>query len=458
MWQSALPSVGSAGTCERRAMTVEVAPTLRRIVPAGRLRGELAVPGDKSLSHRSLLFNAFAQGIARIDGLLESADTRATMNCLRALGVQIDEPGDDVVIVRGRGRAALTEPDNVLDCLNSGTTMRLMAGALAGLPMLTVLTGDDSLRRRPMARIVIPLNAMGATLSARAGDTLPPIVIRGGTIRGGTRIETGVASGQVKGSLLLAALAGDGPTTIVEPAQTRDHTERLLSAMGAGVTIDGLAVTLTPPPSGELQAVDVRVPGDISTAAAWIVAATLHPDADIVLRNVGVNPTRTGLLDILDAMGARIERVEERTVGGEPVADLVVRSAALHGTEVGGDLVPRAIDELPLVALAGALAAGTTVIRDAEELRVKESDRVASTANVLRAFGVEVEERPDGMIIHGGARLHGGRAGSAGDHRLAMLGAVAGLLSGEESEIEGADAVSVSYPDFWTDLNRLSRA
>ena len=436
-------------------MTVDTAADLRRVLPARRLRGELTVPGDKSVSHRALLFNALARGPARIDGILESEDTRATMSCLRALGVRIDEPGGHVVIVHGRGRAALIEPDDVLDCLNSGTTMRLMAGALAGLPMLTVLTGDGSLRRRPMARIVRPLSALGAKITARAGGTLPPIVIEGGAIRGGSRIETAVASGQVKGSILLAALAADGPVTVVEPAQTRDHTERMLGAMGAGVQQDGLAVTLTPP-AGELEAVDVRVPGDISTAAVWIVAATLHPDAEIVLRNVGVNPTRTGLLDILTAMGARIERAEERIVGGEPVADLVVRTAPLHGTEVGGDLVPRAIDELPLVALAGALADGPTVIRDAQELRVKESDRVATTAAVLRAFGVEVEERRDGMALSGGARLRGGRASSSGDHRLAMLAAAAGLLSGAESMIEGAGAVAVSYPDFWTDLKRLS--
>ncbi|MEX2229955.1 MAG: 3-phosphoshikimate 1-carboxyvinyltransferase, partial [Dehalococcoidia bacterium] len=284
-------------------MTVDTAADLRRVLPARRLRGELTVPGDKSVSHRALLFNALARGTARIDGILESEDTRATMNCLRALGVRIDEPGGHVVIVHGRGRAALIEPDDVLDCLNSGTTMRLMAGALAGLPMLTVLTGDGSLRRRPMARIVRPLSALGAKITARAGGTLPPIVIEGGTIRGGSRIETGVASGQVKGAILLAALAADGPVTVFEPAQTRDHTERMLGAMGAGVQQDGLAVTLTPP-AGELGAVDVRVPGDISTAAVWIVAATLHPDAEIVLRNVGVNPTRTGLLDILTAMGA----------------------------------------------------------------------------------------------------------------------------------------------------------
>ncbi len=439
-------------------MTLQTAPDDARTVRAARrLRGELAVPGDKSVTHRALMFNALAAGDARIDGFLDSEDTHATMACLRAMGVRIDEPGGGTVIVHGAGRAALHEPENVLDCANSGTTMRLLSGLLSGLPMLTILTGDDSLRRRPMARVVRPLSELGARITARAEGTLPPIVIQGGPLAGGRTVHTGVASAQVKSALLLAALAADGPVTVVEPAQTRDHTERMLGAMGARVAVDGRAITLTAPP-GELAPVDVRVPGDISTAAAWIVAATLHPDAEVVLRNVGINPTRTLLLDVLQEMGAHVDLVEERTVGGEPVADLIVRSARLHGVEVGGEGIARGIDELPLIALAGALAEGTTVIRDAEELRVKESDRVASTAAVLRGFGVAVEERPDGMLVHGGAVLHPGRARSEGDHRLAMLGAVAGLLAGGESVIDGAGAVAVSYPDFWSDLARLSLA
>jgi 3-phosphoshikimate 1-carboxyvinyltransferase len=263
-----------------------------------------------------------------------------------------------------------------------------------------------------------------------------------------------MASAQVKSAILLAGLAADGPTTVVQPARTRDHTERLLAAMGATIEVDGPSVILTPP-AGDLAAVDVRVPGDISTAAAWIVAATLHPDAEIVLGGVGINETRSGILDILRAMGASIELAEERTVGGEPVGDLVVRSATLHGVEVGGDLVPRAIDELPLVALAGALASGETVIRDAAELRVKESDRVATTGALLRAFGAQVEEREDGLRIVGGATLHGATVDSAGDHRVAMLGAIAGLLAAGETTVTGADAVAVSYPAFWSDLGRL---
>ena len=416
------------------------------------LRGTIEIPGDKSITHRALIFNALANGDARIDRFLDAADTRSTLACLRALGVQIEEPAPGQLIVRGRG--GLNEPDDVLDCGNSGTAMRLLAGALAGQPMLTILTGDGSLRRRPMGRIVSPLTAMGADVTGRADGTLPPLAVRGGPLRGGARLEISVASAQVKSALLLAGLAADGPTTVVEPARSRDHTERMLGVMGAEVAVDGATVTLTPP-RGELVAIDVTVPGDISTAAAWIVAATMHPDAELVLAGVGVNPSRTGLLDILRTMGADIELLEERTSGGEPVADLVVRSAQLHGIEVAGELVPRAIDELPLVALAGALAEGETVIRDAAELRVKESDRVATTTSLLRAFGVSIEERPDGMVVEGGARLLAARAGSSGDHRLAMLGAVAGLLSDGETLIEDATAVEVSYPEFWMELARL---
>lgn len=427
----------------------------RTVQHAASLRGTIAVPGDKSITHRALIFNALAQGEARVDGFLDADDTRSTIRCLRALGATIEE-FEGGVLVRGRGRAALVEPDAVLDCGNSGTTMRLLAGLLAGLPMLTVLSGDASLRRRPMARIVEPLGRLGAHLHARRGGTLPPIVIAGGPIRGGVRVESPVASAQVKSALLLAALAADGPVTVVEPARTRDHTERLLAAMGARVEVDGTAVTITPP-TGDLRATDVRVPGDISTAAAWIVLACAHPDAELTLTGVGVNPTRTGLLDILQAMGARIELLAPRTVGGEPVADIVVRSSALRGVEVGGDLIPRAIDELPLVALAGALATGQTVIRDAAELRAKESDRVATTGALLRALGVTLEERPDGIAVQGGARLRGAAVTSAGDHRLAMLGAVAGLLAEGETAIDGAGDVSVSYPAFWSDLERLRR-
>lgn len=424
------------------------------VAHAPRLRGEVAVPGDKSISHRALMFNAMARGTARVDGFLDAADTRSTMHCLRLLGADIQDLPEGGVIVTGGGRAGLHEPDDVLDCGNSGTSMRLLAGILASLPYVSVLTGDASLRTRPMDRIANPLRQMGARIHGRQGGRLAPLVIEGGSIAGGLTIETPMASAQVKSAVLLAALAADGPTTVVQPAQSRDHTERMLSAMGATLEEDGARVTLTPP-SDDLRAVDVRVPGDISTAAAWMVAGTAHPDAELLLRGVGVNPTRTGLIDILLAMGADLTLEEERVVGGEPVADIVVRSSRLHGTEVGGSLVPRAIDELPLVALAASLAEGDTVIRDAEELIVKESNRVATTVALLEAMGATVEPRPDGMVIRGGATLRGATVQSSGDHRLAMLGAIAGLLAEGETTVRGSGDVVVSYPAFWNDLGRL---
>jgi 3-phosphoshikimate 1-carboxyvinyltransferase len=430
--------------------TVEGTRTVR---PARQLRGTLAIPGDKSITHRALMFNALAEGDAVVEGWLDSADTRSTMACLRALGATIEEPSDGRLIVRGRGRSGLQEAADVLDCGNSGTSMRLLAGLVAGLPALSVLTGDDSLRRRPMARVLNPLRELGVEATARAEGTLPPIVIRGGPIAGGQSFEPPVASAQVKSAILLAGLAADGPTTVRELAATRDHTERLLGAMGADIAIEGTAVTLTPP-EGDLRAIGVRVPGDISTAAPWIVAAAAHPDAELTLAGVGINPTRTGILDILRAMGADITLEEERTVGGEPVADIVVRSAELRGTRIDGGLVPRAVDELPLAALAGALASGETVIADAAELRAKESDRIATTAAMLRAFGVTLEEHEDGLTVQGGATLRGASVDSSGDHRLAMLGGIAGVFASGETVVTGAEAVDVSYPDFWTDLDR----
>ena len=430
--------------------TVEGTRTVR---PASRLRGTLSIPGDKSITHRALMLNALATGDAVLEGWLDSDDTRSTMACLRALGATIEEPGDGRLIVRGHGRAGLQEASNVLDCGNSGTSIRLLAGLVAGLPALSVLSGDDSLRRRPMARILNPLRQLGVEVTARAEGTLPPIVIHGGAVERGQTFEPPVASAQVKSAILLAGLAADGPTTVRELAATRDHTERMLDAMGASIDVAGTTVTLTPP-AGDLQAVGVRVPGDISTAAPWIVAAAAHPDAELMLPGVGVNPTRTGILDILRAMGADITLAEERTVGGEPVADIVVRSSELHGTRIDGDLVPRAVDELPLAALAGALASGETVIAGAAELRAKESDRIATTSAMLRALGVTLEEHDDGMTVQGGARLEGASVDSSGDHRLAMLGGIAGVFASGETLVTGAEAVSVSYPDFWTDLDR----
>lgn len=432
----------------------------RIVRPAARLRGEVRLPGDKSISHRVAMFGAIGAGRTTAENFLPGADCRSTLAILRALGVEstLDVATDGVtrLTVEGVGLHGLREPDDVLDAGNSGTSLRLFSGLLAGQPFFSVLTGDASLRSRPAARVITPLRQMGGEIHARAGDNLPPLVIRGGALHG-ISYATPVASAQVKSAVLLAGLYAAGATTVIEPAASRDHTERLLRAMGAAISIDGLAVTVRPP-AGELAPLDLRIPGDISAAAFWLVAALTHADAEITLRDVGMNPTRTGIIDVLRQMGGDIEVLEERSQGGEPVANLVARSSRLRGVEVRGAIIARLIDEVPALALAAARAAGDTMIADAAELRVKESDRIATTARELRRFGVEVDEHLDGMTIHGGARLRGATCTPDGDHRLAMTVAVAGLLAGGDSVVEDAGCVAVSYPTFWQDLAALSGA
>lgn len=419
-----------------------------------RIRATIQVPPDKSVSHRSLIFNAIADGPATIERILDAEDVRSTARCLVALGVEIDWPeGSPVARVAGKGLHGLFESDDVLDCGNSGTTMRLLAGLLSGHPLLSILTGDAMLRRRPMARIIGPLRHMGADIHARTGDTQAPIVIKGGGLNG-IDFQSSVASAQVKSAVLLAGLYADGETCISEPTQSRDHTERMLTAMGAPITVDGNLVRISPAP--RLAPLTLRVPGDISSAAPWLILGACHPDAEIIIQGVNTNPTRTGLLDIMRAMGANIETLEERTSGGEPVADIIVRSSKLTGTTVSGGLVPRAIDELPLVALMACFAEGETVIKDAAELVVKESNRVESTVEALARMGAKISGRNDGFVIHGPVLgMHGGRIDAAGDHRIGMLGAVAGALTEGQTRIENG-AVEVSYPAFWDDLDRAS--
>ena len=414
-----------------------------------RIRATIDVPSDKSISHRSLIFNAIANGTATVERILESEDVRSTARCLGALGVPIDWPeGSSTARVTGQGLHGLFESEDVLDCGNSGTTMRLLMGLLAGHPLLSILTGDSSLRKRPMARVIGPLRRMGADIHARTGDTLAPVVVKGGGLSA-MDYSSPVASAQVKSAVLLAGMYAEGITSVTEPAASRDHTELLLRAMGARVTTDGLRVSVEPPSS--LESLSLRVPGDISSAAPWLVLASCHPDAEILIRGVNVNPTRTGILDILAAMGGNFELQEERTSGGEAVADILVRSAELHGTAVAGDLIPRAIDELPLVSILGAFADGETVVRDAHELRVKESDRVEAVVNVAGRMGVRVTATEDGFVVAGRSQLRGARVDGGGDHRIGMLGAIAGSLAEGETRIEN-DAVGVSYPSFWEDL------
>ena len=427
---------------------------MRETIKAARkLGGSVAPPGDKSISHRAAMFNAIAQGEAVVENFLRGADCLATLNCLRQLGVQWHWQ-DEILLITGGGKDGLREPGTVLDCRNSGTSIRLFAGLLAGQPFFSVLTGDASLRSRPMSRVIEPLRTMGAEISARDAGSKAPMAIRGGNLRG-IEYVLPVASAQVKSALLLAGLYATGETTVLEPGPTRDHTERMLSAMGADVRFgEGPNVTVKPL-RGELNATSMRVPGDISSAAPWLVLGAAHPDAEIRITGVCVNPTRTGILDILQMMGADIVLEEERTVGAEPVADILVRSSRLHGAAIEGNLVPRAIDELPLVALAGCFAEGETVIKDAGELRLKESDRIRTTAQGLRKLGAKVEEMPAGLRIPGRQRLHGAPVSARGDHRLAMMLGVAGNLAGGETIVHNSQSVAVSYPRFWHDLGAL---
>jgi 3-phosphoshikimate 1-carboxyvinyltransferase len=420
-----------------------------KVSRCARIRATIPVPPDKSISHRSLIFNAIAEGDATVERILDSEDVRSTARCLSALGVPISWPeGSDTARVSGQGLHGLFESEDVLDCGNSGTTMRLLLGLLAGHPLLSVLTGDASLRSRPMARVIQPLRSMGATLMARRGDNLAPVVVKGGSLRA-IAYASPVASAQVKSSILLAGLYADGESAVTEPSRSRDHTERMLSAMGAPLATEGSTVRIRPPE--RLAATSIQVPGDISSAAPWMVLAACHPDAELILQGVNVNPTRTGILDILRAMGAEIELAEERASGGEPVADVVVRSSRLRATAVGGELVPRAIDELPLVALAACFAEGTTIVRDAAELRVKESDRVRTVVETLGRMGAAIEEREDGFVVHGPVQLRGARLNAHGDHRIGMLAAIAGCLADGETQIS-EDAVGVSYRQFWEHL------
>lgn len=423
------------------------------VKPARRLRGELRVPGDKSISHRALMLNAIAEGEATVSNLGPGADCLSTLRCLRALGVTIETLGDGALRVVGVGLQGLREPEDLLDAGNSGTAMRLLAGLLAGQPFLSILTGDSSLRSRPMRRVIEPLRRMGAQLWARRDDSLPPIAVRGGFLKG-IEYNLPVASAQLKSALLLAGLCAEGPTVLREPQPSRDHTERMLAAQGARISPAGGAITLTP--GDPLTVLSVQVPGDISSAAFWLVAAAIHPDAEITVRDVGINPGRTGVLEVLRAMGADLEVVPRGERGGEPVADLVARSSHLRGAQVGGALIPRLIDEIPVLAVAAAFAEGETRFSDAAELRVKETDRVRAMSTELARLGADVQELADGLVVRGGRSLRGDRCLSYGDHRMAMAMAVAGLVAQGETAIEGAEVAEISYPSFWEDLERLS--
>lgn len=444
---------------------------MTRFDPAGPLRGQLHPPADKSVSHRAALIAAMGEGETSVEGYLDAADTRSTLAAVAALGAEVEEvvatnPGmagksrhnSPGLALHIRGVGLRGARSAAIDVGNAGTLLRLLPGWLAGQERgAWTLDGDDSIRRRPVDRVAVPLRQMGADLSARK-DRLPPLEVRGARLRG-TTYEMPIASAQVKSCLLLAGLLAEGETRVVEPLPSRDHSERMLAAAGARVTRapapEGEGSVVAIEPAGRLDPGRIVVPADISSAAFFVVAALLVPGSEVELLGVGVNPTRTGLLTILERMGAAVERENEREEGGEPIADLRVRATPLRATEVGGAEVPLAIDELPLVALAACFAEGTTTIRDAEELRRKESDRVETVSAALGALGGAVEPTADGMVVTGTGGLRGGKIESHGDHRIAMLGAVAGLASREGVEVVGMDAAAVSYPGFEADLGAL---
>lgn len=428
--------------------------TLRVRGRAPALRGDVTVPGDKSIGHRAVLFAAIADGHVTVRGLSGGEDNRSTIGVLRALGVAIRDVAAGVVEVEGRGLDGLAAPSVDLDCGNSGTSIRLFAGLLSSRPFASRLVGDQYLHARPMKRVVEPLTQMGARLTGqagkRAGEIYPPLELAppAGRLHG-IRYASRVASAQVKSAIVLAALAAEGPTTVVEPERSRDHTERMLAHMGAPLAVDGLAVTVNPRGwDGRLAARDLVVPGDLSSAAFLLGAAAVVPQSRVVVRGVGVNPTRTGVIDALRAMGARIEVADERIVGGEPVADLACTGGTLKGIRICGELTVRAIDELPLLAAVAAHAEGETRITDAAELRVKESDRIAATAAMLRALGVHVEELEDGLVVRGGRGARAGVVESHGDHRIAMAGAVCALGADGETLIRDTKNVATSFPGF----------
>jgi 3-phosphoshikimate 1-carboxyvinyltransferase len=422
------------------------------IAKTGALRGEVTTPPDKSVSHRAIIISSIASGRSRVSNFLRAGDTLSTVGAMRTLGVEIEDKGSEM-IVNGKGLRGLKEPSGAIDCGNSGTTMRLLSGVLAGNSFRSVLTGDESLRKRPMARVIKPLSMMGADITASEGNKYPPITIRGGGLKG-IRYEMPIASAQVKSCLLLAGLYADGTTEVAEPAKSRDHTERMLPAYGVPVEVDGLRVKVSG--GAEPTAADIDVPGDFSSAAFFIGAALMVEGSEVTVKGVGLNPLRTGLINVLGMMGANISVENERNLSGEPMGDIVARHSRLKGVDIGGETIPSMIDEFPLLCVVASVAEGTTNIRGAEELRVKESDRVKAMAEGLKAMGVEVEEHPDGLSISGTGQLKGAHVRSMGDHRVAMSFAVAALAAESETTIEGAEAADISFPGFYETLRGLA--
>lgn len=416
------------------------------------LHGEVTIPGDKSISHRSVMFGSIAKGTTEIHNFLEGADCLSTIGCFRRMGIEIENK-NSTVIVHGKGMHGLTAPSGTLDCGNSGTTTRLISGILAPQNFDVTLTGDESIQKRPMKRIIEPLSMMGADIKSIRGNDCAPLKICGMPLAG-IHYTSKVASAQVKSALLLAGLYADGLTTVTEPQVSRNHTELMLKFFGAELESKETSVTIWP--ATELFGSRIDVPGDISSSVYFVAAGLILPNSEVLIKNVGINPTRAGLIKVCEAMGANLTLLNENHGNAEPTADLLVRTSSLKACTIEGDIIPTLIDELPTIAMMACFAEGTTVIRDAAELKVKESNRIAIMVENLRAMGADVEETEDGMIIHGGKPLHGAVIDSHKDHRIAMTFAVAALAAEGETEIHDADCVNISYPAFYEELERLT--
>ncbi|PFG13611.1 3-phosphoshikimate 1-carboxyvinyltransferase [Bacillus sp. es.036] len=424
---------------------------METITKAHSLKGTVVIPGDKSISHRAIMFGSIANGTTRITNFLPGADCLSTISCFKQMGVRIEQDGASVV-VEGQGIEGLKEPSELLDVGNSGTTFRLMMGLLAGRPFHSVLAGDESIAKRPMNRVTVPLSQMGAVIDGREQGTFAPISIRGGNLKGIT-YQSPVASAQVKSGILLAGLQAEGVTTVSETHRSRNHTENMLESFGVKVNRDGLSVSVEG--GQQLTATNVEVPGDISSAAFFLVAGAIVPNSTITLLNVGINETRSGILDVLEQMGAALSIKNRRVVNQEEVADLTICTSDLREAVIEGDIIPRLIDELPIIALLATQANGKTIIRNAEELKVKETNRIDAVVEALQTLGASITGTPDGMVIEGPTPLHGGEVSSLGDHRIGMMLAVAGCITEGAVELALPDAIKVSYPDFFDHLKKL---
>jgi 3-phosphoshikimate 1-carboxyvinyltransferase len=422
-----------------------------KLLKANQLRGKIIVPADKSISHRSIMFGALAEGTTTIRNFLRGEDCLSTLHAFQELGVPIQDDGE-IITITGQGFKGLKAAARPIDVGNSGTTIRLMMGILAGQPFTTTIFGDDSLNQRPMNRVMVPLNQMGAQLNGSNESEFPPITIQGSRALTPIDYQMPVASAQVKSALLFAALQAEGTSRIIEKATSRNHTEEMIRQFGGSITVNGKEIQVKGPQS--LTGQEVIVPGDISSAAFFLTAGAIMPNSEITLENVGINPTRTGILDVLDQMGAdySVEAIDQKNQS----ATLVIRSSELKGIDIQGEIIPRLIDELPIIALLATQAVGQTVIRDAEELKVKETNRIDATAEELTKLGAKITPTEDGLIIHGPTRLHGGNVSSRGDHRIGMMLQVAALLTTEDVELEQAEAVAVSYPHFFDDIRQLT--